>query len=154
MPNLAALVDGIIPRVSPCSARAVRALVAAQGEIGESHAFARSVGLRNRDQLRRVLDADGLPCLEDLAGWIRVLGWLVDLETTGVSLSRGALCSGQDPKTRYRTVKRLTGRAWGEVRLLGTDCLLLQFAEVIREPVREPSGTHESRVGRDSRVAS
>jgi hypothetical protein len=106
-----------------------------QGDIGGSNAFARSVGFRNRDQLRRILASDGLPCLEDLAGWIRVLGWLVEMETSGVSLSRGALCSGQDPKSRYRTVKRLTGRTWGEVRLLGTDCLLLEFAAVIRPPM-------------------
>jgi hypothetical protein len=132
MNNVTALVACVIPRVSPCSARVVEALIAARGAIGESNAFARSVGLRNRDQLRRVLAADGLPCLEDLAGWIRVLGWLVDLETSGVSLSRGALCLGQDPKSRYRTVKRLTGRAWGEVRLLGTEWLLLQFAGEIR----------------------
>jgi hypothetical protein len=138
MDPVAALVDCVTPRVSPCSARVVRALVTARGTTGEAHAFARSVGLRNRDQLRRVLAADGLPCLEDLAGWIRVLGWLVDAETSGVALSRGALCSGKDPTSSYRTVRRLTGRPWSEVRHLGSAWLLVEFASALRPP--EPGG--------------
>ena len=138
MDNLQLLVTCVLPRVSTQCARTMDALIAARGVTGEANAFARSVGLRNRDQLRRVLASDGLPCLEDLAGWIRVLGWLVDLETSGLSLSRGALCLGQDPKSRYRTVARLTGRPWSEVRLLGTEWLLVQFAAAVQTESQRP----------------
>jgi hypothetical protein len=134
--TVAALVNCAMPRVSLCSTRVVRALIASRGVTGHAHAFARSVGLRNRDQLRRVLAADGLPCLEDLAGWIRVLGWLIDAETSGVALSRGALWAGKDPTSCYRTVKRLTGASWGEVRLRGSTWLLLQLTGAIRRSER------------------
>jgi hypothetical protein len=137
MHTVTALVTCVMPRVSACSARVIEALIVAGGTTGAAHAFARSVGLRNRDQLRRALAADGLPCLEDLAGWIRVFGWILEAEGSGISLSRGALTLGEDPKSRYRTVKRLTGRAWGEVRLLGSDWLLLQFADVVGRPREE-----------------
>lgn len=134
MDPLGTMVECVMNRLSPTSTRAVRALVAARGSLGRADTFARSMGLRNRDQLRRVLDADGLPCLEDLAAWIRVLGWVVDAETQGVTLSCHALRSGKDPGSCYRTAKRLTGKTWGEIRMLGADWVLIQFARVVAPP--------------------
>lgn len=128
---LTTMVVCIIPRVSVNSSRVVRSLCDARGSIAGADSFARSVGLRNRDQLRRILIADGLPCLEDLAAWIRVLGWTIDSEASGVALSRAALRIGKDPRSCYRTVKRLTGRNWGEVRSFGSSWLLLQFSAAI-----------------------
>jgi hypothetical protein len=130
---LAKMVECVIPRVSPASVRVVESLVGTRGFVGRAHLFARTMGFRNRDQLRRVLAADGLPCLEDLASWIRLLGWVVDAETLGVALSRGALHSGKDPRSWYRTVQRLTGRPWGEVRALGSGWVLLQMSEAWNE---------------------
>jgi hypothetical protein len=134
---LATMVECVIPRVSPASARVVKALVATRGVVGRAPVFARSTGFRNRDQLRRVLAADGLPCLEDVASWIRMLGWVVDAETQGIALSRGALHSGKDPRSWYGTVRRLTGRPWGEVRALGSAWVLLQMYEAWNGPVTD-----------------
>jgi hypothetical protein len=104
--------------------------------------FAESLGLRNRHQLHRVLMADGLPCLEDLAGWIRLLGWVVDAETAGIALSRGALRAGKNTSSWYSTVQRLTGRTWGEVRDLGSAWVLLQFAAAVVHPNATGNGTN------------
>ena len=132
MPSLAALVNSAIPPVSACSARVIAALVQSRGFTGETNGFARSLTFRNRDQLRRVLAADGLPCLEDLAGWVRVFGWLLDAEESGLALSKGALEAGKDPGSCYRTVRRLTGKSWGELRRLGSGWLLLEFDRALR----------------------
>jgi hypothetical protein len=132
MPSLASLVNSAIPPVSACSARVIEALVRSRGFTGEANGFARSLAFRNRDQLRRVLAADRLPCLEDLAGWIRVCGWLLDAEDSGLALSKGALEAGKDPGSCYRTVRRLTGKSWGEIRRLGSGWLLLEFDRALR----------------------
>ena len=127
MDTLAALIEAILPRVSATSCRAVRALIESRGSVPNANLFARALGLRNRDQLRRILVADGLPCLQDLAGWVRLLGWALDAEKLGIGLSRSALEAGKDPRSGYRTVKRLTGKVWAEVRALGSDGVLLMF---------------------------
>jgi hypothetical protein len=139
--SLGTLVECAIPRVSPCSARVVRALIERRGTLCDANQFARSVGLRNRDQLRRVLRSDGLPCFEDLAGWIRVLGWVIEAETAGLALSRRALQEGRDPCSCFRTVKRLTGRVWSEVRVLGSTWVLLRFLDEIRLPKNSKSAS-------------
>lgn len=131
MDPLAALVESILPRVSATSCRVVQGLVANRGSIRNANLFARALGLRNRDQLRRILMADGLPCLEDLAGWVRLLGWALDAEKLGVGLSRSALKVGKDPRSGYRTVKRLTGKSWADVRALGSDGVLIMFLTAI-----------------------
>lgn len=131
MDSLAIKVECVIPRVSPTGTRVVKALINSRGFVGGADAFAWAMGLRNRDQLRRILDADGLPCLEDLAGWIRILGWTLDAEGRGVRLGRSALAAEKDPRSYYRTVKRLTGKRWGEILILGSNWVLLQFAVAV-----------------------
>lgn len=134
MDPLATMVECVISRVSP-SGRVVQSLVGTRGTVGRANRFARSLGFRDRHQLGRVLKADGLNlCLEDLAAWIRLLGWVVDAETSGLALSRGALHAGKDPGSSYRTVKRLTGRTWGEVRALGSAWVLVQFCIALEHP--------------------
>lgn len=128
MDSLATMVECVLPRVSPTSARVVKALISSRGFVGRADAFAWAMGLRNRDQLRRILAADGLPCLEDLAGWIRILGWATEAEAGTLKLGRSALNARKDPRSYYRTVKRLTGRRWGEILVLGSTWVLLQFA--------------------------
>lgn len=144
MELLSAMVECVVPRVSPSAERVVRALVAIRGSSGDANSFARSNGFRNRDHLRRTLSTDGLPCLEDLAGWIRLLGWVIDAETSGLALSREALRAGKNPCSYYRTVKRLTGRAWGEVRVLGSGWLLLQFSAAIGPHSGASAGARDS----------
>jgi hypothetical protein len=125
------MIESAVPRVSSTSRRAVRALVESRGSIPSANLFARALGLRNRDQLRRILVADGLLSLQDLAGWVRLLGWTLDAEKHGIGLSRSALEAGKDPRSGYRTVKRLTGKSWTEVRALGSDAVLLMFAQAM-----------------------
>jgi hypothetical protein len=70
----------VIPDMSPITARVVGTLVGNRGRLGQADLYSRCVGIRNRRQLRRVRDASGLPSLEDLAGWIQALGWVVKAE--------------------------------------------------------------------------
>lgn len=136
---LATMVQCIVPSLSPVSARALNALIESRGIFLAANGFARSLGLRNRDQLRRILASDHLPCLEDLAGWIRVLGWTLEAERSGVALSASVLNEGKEPGSCYRTVKRLTGRSWGEVRACGSHWVLIQFAASLETPKRNQS---------------
>jgi hypothetical protein len=129
------MVECVLPAMSPVSGRAVRALISLRGQVASAEGFACSIGLRNRDQLRRSLAADGLPCLEDLAGWIRVLGWVIDAEQGRVSLSASALRAGKDPRSWYRTVQRLTGKTWGHIRVRGSAWVLAEMMTAIVRPI-------------------
>ena len=94
-------------------------LLEAGGYPGRAQAVARAVGLRNRFQLTRTLRQEGLPCLDELSGWIRTLRWVYEWETEGIAVSRTALQAGRDLALSYRTVVRVTGRRWREVRAFG-----------------------------------
>jgi hypothetical protein len=115
--------------LSPQGHAVVGRLVANQGYPGSAHQIALAVGLKNRFQLGRLLYREGLPCLEDLGGWIRVMLWVLEWENSRRSLSQSALDSVRDPATCYRTVERVTGLAWNRVRVLGPDWVLLAFLE-------------------------
>jgi hypothetical protein len=145
---LDSMVECALPRMSSDSRRVVRALVAARGSVHQANSFARSIGLRNRDQLRRILTADGLPCLEDLAAWIRILGWVLDSESSGAALSHQALSAGRDPRSCYKTVTRLTGRTWGQVRLLGSAWVLMQFALTTESPTTKEQPVRLDSIGK------
>lgn len=138
----------VVHHVSPASAQVVETLVRTRGVVGPADQFARSLGFRNRHHLRRVLAGDGLPCLENVASWIRLLGWVVEAENLGVGLCRGALHCGKDPRSWYRTVRRLTGRSWREVRTLGSDWVIGQMAAAWNRPAGSlptPALPHPSR---------
>jgi hypothetical protein len=111
-------------------------LVACQGHVGSAAAFAAALDLRDRHQLERVMLREGLPRLERLAGWVRVLGWVLAAEVSDQALSQRELRSGRDPAVAYRTVKRVTGLPWGTVRQLGGAWVLLQLRDTCRTPVR------------------
>ena len=89
------------------------------GYPGRAQAVASAVGLRNRFQLTRTLRQEGLPCLDELSGWIRTLRWVHERETERIAVSRSALEAGRDPALCYRTVVRVTGHHWREVREFG-----------------------------------
>jgi hypothetical protein len=78
---------------------------------------------------------------------VRLLGWTLDAEKLGVGLSRSALEVGKDPRSSYRTVKRLTGKSWAEVRALGSDAVLLMFLTEI-ETCQKRAEAVKSEVGR------
>ncbi len=78
--------------------------------------LAAAVGLSNRFALSRLLSRYRLPSLTDLRGCLRVLQWLRTWETDRVPLSHQALKNGEDPAAWYRTVKRVTGQDWSELK--------------------------------------
>ncbi len=127
--SLHIMLDARLPTLSPGSRAAVAKLVTGRGLYGDANAFARGLGLRDRYQLTYLLGRDGLRSLRTLAGWVRVAVWLVESELQGTSLCRAALAEAQDPGSRYRLVKRLTGLDWSQVRSRG----LLWFVEELVE---------------------
>jgi hypothetical protein len=129
--------------LSPQGHAVIHRLVVRQGFPGSAHEIAVAVGLRNRFQLGRLLDREGLPCLEDLAGWIRVMLWVLEWEVSKISLSQSALGAIRDPATCYRTVERVTGLGWNQVRTLGSTWVLLSLVECCRRnlPALAEAGT-------------
>jgi hypothetical protein len=113
----------------------MRALLETRGVVGNADAFAHSVGMRDRHQLAYELHQAGLPALRSLAGWIRVAIWVAEAELKGVSLCCAALCEAQDPGSRYRSVKRVTGLQWSQVRARGFVWVVEEFARSCRPPV-------------------
>ena len=132
MPNLALLLNVGMPWISTVGRNVLAALVKRHGYPGPADLFAASVGIRNRYQLGRILQREGLPCLEELAGWIRLLNWVTSWENSGVPLSRSALSSLRDPSPMFRLVERLTGQTWTQVRSLGSEWVFLQLLERCR----------------------
>lgn len=87
--------------------------------------FASHLGLRNRHQLNRELRRRRLPSYRVLAA----VGRLVRVHGAARDANR-SLCSemnaeGLDPAWAYRTVRRLTGRSWSELRHLSPHDLML-----------------------------
>src|SRR2546429_2309507 len=114
--RLATILSTALPPL-PGEARAVWELLACTNGLlpsgGEVVTF---MGLRTRHQVARVLRRAGLPPLEELVGWTRVLHWLHEAERTGNSLLQLARESRLEPATCYRLVRRLTGQPWSRVR--------------------------------------
>ena len=102
-------------------------LVSKRGDFDSADSVALEIGLKNRHQLAYLLDVEGLPTLQTLAAWIRLLTRLSDYENQGVTLCRCSLNEARDPAFRYRLVKRLTGEEWTAVRSRGLTWLLEEF---------------------------
>jgi hypothetical protein len=113
-----------VPSLSQSSSSAVDALVLARGSFADANTFARRLGLHDRHELAYVLRRDGLCSLRVLASWIKVACWLAESELGNVSLCRAALNGAQDPGSRYRLVKRITGIEWSQVQARGLTWLL------------------------------
>jgi len=127
------LFDAVLPHSADTARKVVRELVASQGTFGSAVALSHAVGFRNRHQLARELTRERMPALQDLAGWVRTLLWTAEWEIHGRAISNAALRDAADPAIRYRTVERVTGRPWSEVRQLGTGWLIVQLDAAIRE---------------------
>jgi hypothetical protein len=128
------LLHTTLPWLSPTGRLVVEAVVVSRGALRGADALAHAAGLANRHQLKRQLGREGLPPIESLCGWIRVLIWVMEWERTGIALSRSALKEGRDPAIRFRCVKRTTGYTWGEVQRLGSLWVLLQLMERCQRP--------------------
>jgi hypothetical protein len=128
------LLHAALPWLSPRAQALIDLMVMQRGHLGSAVRLALAVELKTRWQLARLLSREGLPCLEELAAWIRILVWVVESETTGMALSRYALNAERDPSPCYRTIGRLTGLSWKRVRNLGSDYVLLALIERCRRP--------------------
>ena len=125
--SLAQLVHNVLPRLSLRAQAVVDALLLTGGDVGTATELASHLGLSSRFRFARLLKSEGLPALHDLAGWARVLRWLEQAESNGCSLCRLAFSSKKDPAACYRTVKRVTGVPWRELRRRGSRWLIADF---------------------------
>jgi len=130
--SLEALLVSTLHWVSPTGREAV-VLLANFGAVGAEQ-LAHRLGLQTRYQLARILAQDGLPPLQELKAWIRIVGWVLEWERERMSLCRSALNRDIDPAVCYRLVKRLTGASWTQVRTRGLAWTLLQLRERCRPP--------------------
>jgi hypothetical protein len=126
-----------MPGVSRSGRDVIDLLIEERGCFGSADRLARLVGLRNRHQLAYTLRGDGLPQLQRLAGWIRLLLWVAEYESEGISLCRSSLDEARDPAFRYRLVKRITGLEWTVVRARGLVWLVYEFVGRCSPSVRE-----------------
>jgi hypothetical protein len=144
MPQPAALLPGMLYWVSPAGQTILHTILAQRGVIGSTDQLAQCVGLQNRHLLNRVLRSDGLPPCNKLAAWIRVLFWAMEFEDTGASLTRQALATGRDPAVFCRTVRRVTGCDWKEVRHRGSVWILLELVARCQRPCTPASAANAS----------
>jgi DNA-binding beta-propeller fold protein YncE len=138
--RLTSLMQHALPTVSPASRAVISTLGCVNGKTSCAGEIATWVGLRNRFQLARALRRDGLPPLEQLAGWARVLYWVLTAEATGATLRQLAMGDDMDPAVAYRLVHRLTGLHWSEVRNNGLPGLMPRFHEHCKTAI---ASTHE-----------
>jgi DNA-binding beta-propeller fold protein YncE len=142
--RLTSLLEAALPDLSATSQAVVRTLACHNGAAPLAEDFAALVGEGDRFRLARALRRDGLPPLTELAGWTRVLYWMLESETTGRSLLQLAQREHVDPAVAYRLVRRLTGLRWSEARRSGPALALgrLQAARRWR-----PTGAEAPRPG-------
>lgn len=108
------------------------ALLLTGGSIGSASVVATRLGLPSRFALGRMLARQGLPGLRELAAWISLLEWIILAERFKVPLFVIATRSRRSPAVCYRTVKRLTGLTWAELRAHGSPWVLRLFAAQCR----------------------
>jgi DNA-binding beta-propeller fold protein YncE len=127
--RLTSLLQTAFPDLSSESRAVVNTLGCLNGNAPSARDMATWVGLRDRYQLARALRRDGLPPLEQLAGWTRVLYWMIEAETTGVSLRQLAQRERVDPAVAYRLVQRVTGVPWSQAQRAGLPVALVRLSE-------------------------
>jgi DNA-binding beta-propeller fold protein YncE len=132
-----------LPWLSAQGRAAVNIVVCDNGRPGSADLVASRLGLRTRFQLARLLRREGLPPYDALTGWTTVLYWMLEADRTGMTLLALARRSRLDPAVSYRTIRRLTGFRWSELRQLGTADVLRRFLRLCR-----PARTTEPGRGR------
>jgi YVTN family beta-propeller protein len=143
---LARVLNDVLPPLTRTARAVVEVLVCNNGLIADSDPVPTYLGLRTRHQVARALRRAGLPPLEELAGWTRVLYWLLQSEQTGASLFNLAHQASLEPATCYRLVRRLTGQPWSRIRRDGLEAAVRRFRDSIK-PGRTDAVTaaHERR---------
>ena len=126
------LLLAVLPLRSAESLRLVEALVRSGGLVHDARRFAIDLEMGSRYRVARILRREGLPQLEELAGWVRLLRWLTIWQSGAGSLSRMALDDGLELSACCRTVRRLTGVTWTEARERGPEWAMILLAERCR----------------------
>lgn len=124
---LTTLLETAIPRLSRNGRAIVGALGCFNGKLESPSHVASLIGLRTRFQLARALRREGLPPLEELSAWARVLYWLQEADRSDASLFQLAQQAGIDPAIAYRLVHRTTGLRWLEARRVGLTAIVRRF---------------------------
>lgn len=132
MHTLAGLLHGTLHWVSPSGRAVLGALAECGGAFGTARFFAARLRFRDRHQLARAIARDGLPPLQELAAWVRMLGWQLQWEQQKTALCQLAMDAGADPAAYYRTCKRLTGANWSQARSRGVAWLLDRLVDRCR----------------------
>jgi hypothetical protein len=125
-----------LPLRSGDATRVVEALSASGGLLDDSQGFAVSLDMGSRFRVARVLRRESLPQVEELAAWVRLIGWLARWEASPGSLSRMALDDGLEMSVCCRTVRRLTGATWTQARARGPEWALLLLIDRCRTLAR------------------
>jgi DNA-binding beta-propeller fold protein YncE len=124
---LTTLLQTALPHLNPGTRAVVSALGCFNGDTPPASKIAALVGMRSRYQLARALRREGLPSLEELAGWARVLYWMEEARSARISLRELSRRADIDTATAYRLVRRVTGRRWSELQRTGMATVTLQF---------------------------
>ncbi|HLZ44653.1 MAG TPA: hypothetical protein VKQ05_03150, partial [Gemmatimonadales bacterium] len=119
---IATLFQRALPWLSPDGRAVINSLICDNGRVGSAQTLSERLGLRSRFQLGRLLQREGLPPYEELAGWVCVFHWMLCADA---GQGRGALRtlaghSAIDLASSYRLVRRVTGHSWKDLRRLGT----------------------------------
>src|SRR5687768_5432340 len=143
---LARVLNTVLPPLPRTARAVVEVLVCNNGLIADADPVPTYLGLRTRHQVARALRRAGLPPLEELAGWTRVLYWLLQSEQTGASMFTHARQASLEPATCYRLVRRLTGQPWSRIRRDGLDAAVRRFRDSIKPSRTDvPTAAHERR---------
>jgi len=145
--QLTSLLQDTLPHLSYNGRALISALGCVNGRAPGSQELASWLGFHDRYQLARALRREGLPPLETLGGWARTLYWLLESETSGVTLRKLAERDKLDPAVAYRLIRRITGRRWSEIRRDGMALALLRFREKCRDRLAAASPAPADRNG-------
>ncbi len=127
--RLTNLLQTALPHLSENGRALLSALGCVNGHPPCPKELAEWLGFHDRYQLARALRREGLPPLEVIGGWARTLYWVLQAETSGISLRELADRERIDPAVAYRLVRRVTGHRWSEVRRDGLAVMLLHFRD-------------------------
>ncbi len=113
-------VHAALPHLSIRAQAILDALLLSDGTIPSATKVAGFMGLSSRFALARLVRHEGLPALHELSSWVSLLGWVTAAEQGKTSLFTIATRSGRSPALCYRTVKRLTGLTWVQLKARGS----------------------------------
>lgn len=121
-----------IPRLSATGREVIALLAGCGGCIDCPDSIATRIHLGSRHRLARVLKREGLPQIEELCAWIKVLRLLLDWEHSHRSLYTMAMDASLYPPTCYRLVKRITTKTWRQPCGDGFAIMLIGFVNRCR----------------------